>query len=264
MGRPADGGVVPAANGDVVRPADGDVVRPVEVSRKPPVEVNTKPPVDVSKRPVDGPALERAGSRDPAVARLRAAVVRVPAQVQHTVAEVVRLLAAVVRRLRVPLLVVAAAPLLPAAVLVVAAAVRGGADVPLAYVVAVLLLIPSGWLEVRRRQLLSALQPPELAAAEIYAIVGSPEFWSQLRSNAGELADLSRGLGVRVLARKLWQGVQLTNAVRERVGDNSRLAPFLPGRLRGLLLLTAACGVAGALLTVLAVLKVVTAAIGIG
>ena len=202
--------------------------------------------------------------RRPATARLRSAVVRLPAQVEQSVADVVRLLAAVVRRLRWPLLVIAAAPLLPAVVLVVASAIRGGGDVPLAYVVAALLLIPSGWLEIRRRQLLAALQPPEVAGAEIYAIVGSPEFWSQLRTNVGQLSDLGRGFGVRVLARKLWQGIKLTNVVRERVGENSRLAPFLPGRLRGLLLLTAACGVAGALLTVLAVLKVATAAIGIG
>lgn len=202
--------------------------------------------------------------RDPAAARLRAAAVRLPAQAQKSVNDVVRLLAAVVRRLRVPLLVIAAAPLLPAAVLVIATAVRGGPDVPLGYVVAVLLLVPSGWLEVRRRQLLSALQPPEQAGAEIYAIVGAPEFWAQLRANLGQLSDLGHGLGLRPLARKLWQGIKLTNAVRERVGENSRLTPFLPGRLRGLLFLTAACGVAGALLTGLAVLKLVTAAIGIG
>lgn len=187
-----------------------------------------------------------------------------PAQVQKTVTDVVRLLAAVVRRLRLPLLLIAAMPLLPAAVLVVASAVRGGSDVPLAIALAAVLLIPSGALEVRRRQLLAALQPPEQAGAEIYDIVGSPEFWSQLRSNLGNLADLGRGLGLRMLGRKLWLGIRLTNTLRERVGGNSRLSPFLPGRLRGLLLLTIACGVAGLLLTGLAVLKVVTAAIGIG
>ena len=213
---------------------------------------------------VSGPPARELEPGDPAVPRLRAAVVRIPAQAQQGVAEVVRLLAAVVRRLRWPLLLIAAAPLLPALVLVVASAIRGGADVPLAYVVAALMLVPSGWLEVRRRQLLAALQPPEVAGAEIYAILGSPEFWSQLRTNVGRLSDLGRGLGVRPLARTLWRGIRLTNAVRERVGENSRLAPFLPGRLRGLVLLTAACGVAGVLLTVLAVLKVVTAAIGIG
>ena len=202
--------------------------------------------------------------RDPAGVRLRAAIARVPAQAQKTVNDVVRLLATVVRRLRLPLLLIAMAPLLPAVVLVVASAVRGGSDVPLAYVVAVLLLIPSAWLELRRRQLLAALQPPEQAGAEIYAIVGAPEFWVQLRSNLGELTDLGRGLGLRSLGRRLWQGIKLTNAVRERVGENSRLAPFLPGRLRGLLMLSVACGVAGALLTVLAVLKVLTAAVGIG
>lgn len=202
--------------------------------------------------------------RQPAAGRLRAAVVRVPAQAQKTVNDVVRMLAAVVRRLRLPLLIIAAAPLAPAVVLVIASAARGGSDVPLAYVLAALLLIPSGWLEVRRRQLLSALQPPEEAGAEIYAIVGAPEFWSQLKTNLGQLTDLGRGLGLRALTRKLWQGIKLTNAVRERVGENSRLTPFLPGRLRGLLILTIACGVAGALLTVLAVLKVATAAIGIG
>lgn len=202
--------------------------------------------------------------RDAAAPRLRAAVVRVPAQAQKTVTDVVRLLAAVVRRLRLPLLLIAATPLLPAVVLVIASAVRGGSDVPLAYVVAAVLLVPSGWLEVRRRQLLAALQPPEQAGVEIYGIVGSPEFWSQLRTNLGNLADLGRGLGLRVLGRKLWLGIRLTNAVRERVGENSRLSPFLPGRLRGLLLLTVSCGVAGVLLTVLAVVKVVTATIGVG
>lgn len=201
---------------------------------------------------------------EPAAGRLRAAAVRVPAQAQKLVGDVVRLLAAVVRRLRVPLLIIAAAPLLPAIVLVIASAVRGGADVPLAYVLAAVLLIPSAWLEVRRRQLLSALQPPEQAGAEIYAIVGAPEFWSQLRTNLGQLTDLDRGLGLRALGRKFWQGIKLTNALRERVGDHSRLTPFLPGRLRGLLFLTVACGVAGAALTVLAVLKVATAALGIG
>lgn len=200
----------------------------------------------------------------PASDRVRAAAIRVPVQARKAVGDVVALLAAVVRRLRLPLLIIAAAPLLPAAVLVIAAAVRGGADVPLAYVVAALLLAPSGWLEMRRRQLLAALKPPELAGAEIYAIVGAPEFWSQLRANLGQLTDLGRGLGLRPLARRLWTGIRLTNAVRERVGENSRLAPFLPGRLRGLLVLTVTCGVAGALLTVLAVLKVVTAAVGIG
>lgn len=202
--------------------------------------------------------------RAAAAPRLRAAVVRMPAQVQKTVTDVVRLLAAVVRRLRLPLLLIAAMPLLPAAVLVVASAVRGGSDVPLAIALAAVLLIPSGALEVRRRQLLAALQPPEQAGAEIYDIVGSPEFWSQLRSNLGNLADLGRGLGLRMLGRKLWLGIRLTNTLRERVGGSSRLSPFLPGRLRGLLLLTIACGVAGLLLTGLAVLKVVTAAIGIG
>ena len=212
-------------------------------------------------RAVPGVELE---FREPAVARLRAAAVRAPAQAQKVVADVVGLLAAVVGRLRRPLLIIAAAPLLPAAVLVIATAVRGGADVPLGYVVAVLLLIPSGWLEVRRRQLSSALQPPELAGAEIYAIVGAPEFWSRLRTNLVRLTVARRGLGLRSLGRTLWQGIKLTNVLRERVGGNSRLAPFLPGRLRGLVLLTAACGVCGALLTVLAMLKVVTAVIGVG
>ena len=191
----------------------------------------------------------------------RARTVRAP---QKTVNDVVRLLAAVVSRLRLPLLVLAAAPVLPAVLLVAASAIRGGSDVPLAYVVAVLLLIPSAWLGFRRRQLLTALQPPEKAAAEIYAIVGSPEFWSLLKANLRQLTDVSVGLGLRSLAGKLWHGVKLTNTLRERVGNNSRLTPFLPGRLRGLALLTVACGVSFALLTALAVLKVGTAVIGIG
>lgn len=197
-------------------------------------------------------------------ARLRAAASRLPVQAEQTVGEVVRLLAAVVARLRVPLLVVAAAPVLPALVLVVATALRGGSDVPLAYLVAALLLVPSGGLELRRRQLLAALRPPAQAGAEIYAIVGSPELLVQLRTTVGQLGDLGRAVGLRPLARKLWRGIKLTNTLRTRIGANRRLAPFLPGRLRGLLLLAAGCGVAGALLTVLAVVKVATAAVGIG
>ncbi len=198
------------------------------------------------------------------VERARAVVVAIPAQAQKVVADVVRLLAAVVRRLRIPLLVIAAAPVLPALVLVVASAVRGGSDVPVACVVALLLLIPSGWLAVRRRQMLAALEPPEVAGAEIYAIVGAPEFWSQLKDNLGTLAARDAGWGLRSLGSKVWRGVRLTNTVRERVGDNSRLAPFLPGRLRGLALLAASCCAAFVLLCGLAAVKVLTAAVGIG
>lgn len=78
------------------------------------------------------------------VERARQAVARIPAQAERTVADVVRLLAAVVARLRTPLLVLLTIPLVEGVALIAVSAVRGGADLPIACVLAVLAAIPAG------------------------------------------------------------------------------------------------------------------------
>ena len=116
-------------------------------------------------------------------------------QIQKTVADVVRLLAAVIERLRLPLLILLLAPVLPALVLLIASVARGGSDVLLAFVLVAVGLVPSAWLAVRRHQLLNALQPPAQAAAEMYAAVGSPDVWAQVRANLGRLRTDRRNCG---------------------------------------------------------------------
>lgn len=185
-------------------------------------------------------------------------------QLQKTVADVIRLLAAVVARLRLPLLLVALAPVPPGVVLIIASAVRGGSDLPLAGVLVVVGLVPSGWLAVRRGQLVAALQPPAEAAAEILRVLSPAGLLTRLKSNLGPIADGGGALRLRSLGRRIWQGVKLTADVRGVISDQPRLAPFLPARLRGLALLSAWCLASFIALTALAVIKVLATAVGLG
>jgi hypothetical protein len=183
-------------------------------------------------------------------------------RIQQVLGDVVRLLGAVVRRLRTPLLLVCLAPLVVGAALVAVTLWRGGPDVPLVLVLLVPAWIPPLWLIVRRRQLLAALQPPDEAAAQIYAAISSPQVWSRVKGNLGEVARTRPK--VRSLGRSIWGGVTLPGNLR-RVADGSpRLAPFLPARLRGLALLGASCLCSSAILLALLVVKALTAAVGIG
>jgi len=157
----------------------------------------TPGPVESSKR------LDRSGGPG---SRIGALAQRVPAQAQQVVADVVRILAAVVGRLRTPLLVVLLLPVILGVLLVAVSAIRGGADLPIACVLALLAVVPSGWLAIRRRQLLVALQPPEPAGAEIYAIFSAPQVLATVKSNLIEVAARSSGLGFRSLGRSVWKG----------------------------------------------------------
>lgn len=194
--------------------------------------------------------------------QLRATVNRIPAQARQSTADVVRLLGAVVARLRVPLLVLVLVPLIEGVALIAVSAVRGGADFPIACVLAVLGAIPSAWLAMRRRQLLASLQPPEEAGAEIYAVFSAPDLMTRIKSNLAEVA--ARGGRLRTVGGSLWKGVKLTNELRHRIGDSPRLAPFLPGRLRGLLFLGGWCLLSGVVLGGFLVIKVLATSVGIG
>lgn len=218
----------------------------------------------VTRRKNTAAALERTGARTPMAVRAGAAAAGVQLQWQKTVADVIRLLAAVVARLRLPLLVVALAPVPPGLVLVVASAVQGGSDLALAGGLVVVGLVPSGWLALRRAQLLAALQPPTEAAAEICRVLSPTGLWSQLKANLGRITEGGGPLRLRSLGRRIWQGVRLTADVRGLLGDQPRLAPFLPARLRGLAVLAACCLVSSVALTALAVVKVLATAVGLG
>ncbi len=212
-------------------------------------------PLDLSK-----PA---GGKSRPVVRQVGGLAASLPTQVQHTTADVVRLLGAVIARLRLPLLVLCLLPPILGVLLVGVSAVRGGADLTIACVLLVLTAVPSGWLAIRRRQLLGALQPPERAGAEIYAVLSAPLVWSTLKGNLGEIAADRRRVPIRSLGRSIWKGVKLTNDLLGRA-DDSRLAPFLPGRLRGLVFLTGWCLVAAVVLAGFLLLKILALAVGIG
>ncbi len=184
--------------------------------------------------------------------------------VGQTVADVVRLLAAVVDRLRTPLLIVALAPAVPGLILIVVSVLRGGPDVPWAFVVTGVGLVPSGGLAVRRRQLVRALQPPAEAAAQVSAAISSPVVWAQLKGNLGPLVAGAVKVRPGSLGRRIWHGVKLGADLRNRVGGSPRFAPFLPGRLRELALLTLGCLVCFGGLAVLAVVKTILSGLGIG
>lgn len=209
-------------------------------------------------------ASDRLDTRLPRARQVRNAVVRLPAQAQQAVSEVVRMLAAVVGRLRTPLLVAVLLPVAAGVLLVAVSAIRGGADLPIACVLAVVGVVPSIWLAVRRAQLLRALQPPDEAGAEIYAALDVPAVWAQFKENLTQVAVQRNKIHLRSLAGSVWRGVRFSNELRNRVGDSHRLAPFLPGRLRGLVFLTGWCVASGVVLGGFLVLKVLTTAVGIG
>ena len=62
----------------------------------------------------------------------------------------------------------------------------------------------------------------------------------------------------------MWRGVKLGADLRSRFTDSPRLAPFTPGRLRGLTILSLCCAGSTAVLVALAVLKIITAVLGVG
>jgi len=203
------------------------------------------------------------GQPKPVVRRASSLAANVPTQVEQRISDVVRLLGAVVARLRLPLLALSSLPPILGLLLVGVSAVRGGADLTIACLLLILAALPSGWLAIRRRQLLGALQPPEQAGAEIYAVLSTPLVWSTVRTNLGEIAAARKRVPIRSLGRWIWRGVKLTNDLLGRA-DDSRLAPFLPGRLRGLVFLAGWCLLSMVVLAGFLLLEILALAVGLG
>ncbi len=168
---------------------------------------------------------------------------------EQAAVDVVRLLGAVVRQLRVPLLVVSLAPVLPAlVVLLIAATTQSG----VAALLGIAGLVPALWLTWRRRQLIGALQPPAVAVAELRATFNAGELGEQLKQNLIAFRP-RRGRLITGLAGSLWRGVKAGTSTWSRLTDVPRLAPFLPGRLRGLAVLVVVCLAGAAVLALLAI-----------
>ena len=174
-------------------------------------------------------------------------------RIEKLAVDVTALLAGVVARLRVPLLLVSVAPVLPG--LAVEAIAIPTAD-SVAVVLGLLGLLPAVWLTVRRIQLGRALQPPEDAVADLRRTFSVTDIADQLKDN---LLAIRGGPGATdgcCPARRLWRGIRTGTDAWDRITDVPRLAPFLPGRLRGLALLILSCLVSGAALAGFAVLLV--------
>jgi hypothetical protein len=167
------------------------------------------------------------------------------AAVERRAVELVGLLGALIARLRRPLLVLTLLPVVPAAALLVVAIVVGAGSPA---VVALAGLVAPAWLTVRRRQLVRALVPADAAVADLRRTFDLAAIGAQLRDNLLRPGAGSSALRPRALAGTLWRGVSSTAALHNRVTDVSRLAPFLPGRLRGLAFLGIACVVSAVLL----------------
>ncbi len=231
---------------------DGDPLRPVVLRKQ-------------------SSGLEGLDEQKPVTGRFRTAVgsvpaqlSRIPVQLQKTVGDVVRLFGAVIERLRTPLLILLLAPVLPGLVLLLASVAGGGSDVPVAVVMVGIALVPSGWLAVRRHQLLQALQPPAQAAVEMFATVGTPDLWYQVKRNLGELLGRPKKLRLRSLSGKIWRGIKVGFDLRNSIGRSPRFAPFLPSRLRGLAYLAGWCLVSFLGLALLAAGKLLAISVGVG
>ncbi len=174
-------------------------------------------------------------------------------RVEKLAVDVTGLLAGVVARLRVPLLLVSLAPVLPGRVVEgIALATADG----VAAVLGLIGLVPAGWLTLRRIQLGRALQPPDAAVADLRRTFSAIDIADQLKTNLLAMRGAPGSSRPRRLARGLWRGIRTGTATWDRLTDVPRLAPFLPGRLRGLALLIVACLASAVALAVFAVLLV--------
>lgn len=174
--------------------------------------------------------------------------------VENRVTDIVAMLAGVVNRLRIPLMVIAVLPLVPALVLAVIGALSSSW---LVAAMALIGVVPAGWLLIRRHQLVTALQPPEIAVAELRASFSPAEIGEQLKANLEQVRGQKLELKPRKLAGTLWKGIRLGTGLYSQLTDVPRLQPFLPGRLRGLAFLSAACVLCATILALVAGLALV-------
>jgi hypothetical protein len=117
-------------------------------------------------------------------------------------------------------------------------------------------LVPAGWLTLRRIQLGRALQPPDAAVADLRRTFSAIDIADQLKTNLLAMRGAPGSSRPRRLARGLWRGIRTGTATWDRLTDVPRLAPFMPGRLRGLALLIVVCLASAVALAVFAVLLV--------
>ena len=207
-----------------------------------------------------------AASRHSAVRRTSDAVARTvrqaPDRLRSLAIDVVTLLAAVVSLLRTPILLICLTPVVAGLILVGFTVADGGPAVPYLLGVALVGILPGAWLAVRRHQLITALIPPEVAVAEISAALAPTELWSRVTDNLRKLPT-GRRLRLRMLPAGIWRGVRLTAELREQLTGIPRLAPFLPGRLKGIVFLAAWCLITAVALGAITVLRILTALVGI-
>ena len=128
-------------------------------------------------------------------------------------------------------------------------------------VVALAGLVAPIWLTVRRRQLVTALIPADAAVADLKRTFDLAEIGTRLRDNLRRQEGRRLSLRPGALAGSLWRGVSTTAALHGRLTDVPRLAPFAPGRLRGLALLAICCVVSAIALAGWLVLHLVLASL---
>ncbi len=164
----------------------------------------------------------------------------------------VAVLIPLIRATRLPLLVVALVPVVPALLVLALALARPGPDDWFWAVLATLGLLLAGWLGLRRRQLSAVADDREVLTIALTRLVTGRELWAQLIDNltVGRVgkAVTRRSRPLRVLGG-LWRGVRAAGVLAE-FAASEELAPLTPMRLRGLWLLVLSCLVAGAVLGV--------------
>lgn len=135
-----------------------------------------------------------------------------------------------VRLLRIPSLVLVAAPVpFLVATLALGLAAGGTAGTVLA-LLALVLAVPPAALAVRRLRVLRAVEEPEQLATELGIAVSLTDKVAETR---GALTAIAGGGGWRVLSRLkgVWSGVGMTGRWIEDVGDLPRARWFVPPKV---------------------------------
>jgi hypothetical protein len=219
-------------------------------------DVSTSSPLPEASSTSGRSAVRRSSD---AVART---ISRAPDRLRNLAVDVVTMLATVVSLLRTPILLICLTPVVAGLILVGFTVEHGGPAVPYLLGVALVGILPAAWLAIRRHQLITALTPPDVAVAEISTALAPTELWSRVKDNLRKLPT-GRRLRLRMLPAGIWRGIRLTAELREQLTGIPRLAPFLPGRLRGIVYLAASCLITGVALGAITVLRIFTALVGI-
>lgn len=161
-----------------------------------------------------------------------------------------------VRVVRTPLLAAAFSAGVPSLVLIASALPLGWPVNLLPLVVGAVGALVAGWALVRRKQLLAAVADPHQAAADIGRALSVTDLIARLGEQPATPAKSSRRAISR--ARGLWRGIQVGHDAWESLAELPSVAPFLPGRLRGLGWLLASCAVFAIVACVLTAITLVS------